>query len=173
MSEAATLEPSVSSPFPSRIRVPPSPLPGFTSMLDLQCAHTCGWVAEATQKPAVAPHRCQDRAGLYNPHQRLSPAVPGCRDALGRELCSRAPGSIFLPAETFCLGCALVCGTRNPGLLPVTSAGPFIIGWEDLWPKKMERRRNIPGGRVAFRLDGEGLALNLLLKLETGSFHYE
>lgn len=95
----------------------------------------------------------------------------GCRGALGKELCSRVLGSIFLPAETFCLGCAPVFRTCNPGLLPVMSAGPFIIGWEELSPKKMERKRNIPGGRVVFWLDEEGLALILLLKLETGNFH--
>lgn len=50
------------------------------------------------------------------------------------------------------------------------SAGPFIIVWEELWPKIMERSRNIPGGRVVFWLDEERLALDLLLKLETGSF---
>ena len=74
--------------------------------------------------------------GLTTPPQRLTAAVPGGRGALGKELCSQVLGSIFLPAETFCLGCAPVFETRNPGLLPVMSAGPFIIGWEELSPKK-------------------------------------
>lgn len=135
--------------------------------------HTRGWVAEATQKPTWPRAAARTGQGRTTPPQRLTAAVPGCRGALDKQLCSQALGSVLLPAETFRLGCAPVFGTHNPGLLPVMSAGPFIIGWEELWPKKMERRRNIPGGRVVFWLDEEGLALNLLLKLETGSFHYE
>lgn len=97
----------------------------------------------------------------------------GCRGALGDEHRSQALGSVFPPAETFSLGRAPVFGTHSPELLPVMSARPFIISWEELLPKKMERRRNIPGGRVEFWHDEEGLALKLILKLETGSFPCE
>lgn len=99
--------------------------------------------------------------------QRITAAVLGCR-ALGKELCSQVLGSVFLPAEAFCQGCALIFRTFNPGLLPVISEGPFIISWEELLPRKKGKENKYSGQESG--LDEEGLALNLL-KPETGSFH--
>lgn len=171
----------LSSPVPSHVHIHPPAHFQVSSLCRTSRGHSgrrvgvhsYGWVPEANPQAHMAQHHCWDWAELYNLLQRLTAAVLGCRGALGEEHYSQALGSIFPPAETFCLGRATVFGTHNPGLLPVMSVRPFIISWEELLPKKMERRRNIPGGRVVFWHDEEGLALNLILKLETGSFHCE
>lgn len=116
------------------------------------------------QFPATQPiARCH----LHTLPSEDNRAVLGCR-ALGKELCSQVLGSVFLPAEAFCQGCALIFRTFNPGLLPVISEGPFIISWEELLPRKKGKENKYSGQESG--LDEEGLALNLL-KPETGSFH--
>lgn len=91
----------------------------------------------ASSIPSSLPHR--PLPGVISTHspQRITAAVPACRaKALGKELCSQAPGGIFLPAETFCLGCALIFRTHDPELFPVISEGLFIISGEELLPRK-------------------------------------
>lgn len=109
------VEPSIAS-FTSHMHVPPSPLPGFTSVPDLQRERRRrGGVHTYSQKPGWP------RTGQVGttPPWRLTAALPGCGGALGKELCSQALGSIFLPAETLRLGWAPVLGGCNPGLFPV------------------------------------------------------